>query len=128
MSYYPAADVPLTGNNQILQGTDWTRVFTAKDANGTAIDLSAYSSTPPRCQMRTTLAQADPPYFTPVCAWVNAALGQFRMTIANATSTAKGVGATVTGGVYQVEIVKNSDSTVERIQNGTWDMSPEVTR
>ena len=124
MSYYPNAVVDLTGNNAILQGTDWTRVFTAKDTNGNAIDLSAYDSTPPRCHMRVAIGDTTP-FFTPVCAWVNAALGQYRMTIANATSTAKPKAGAQ--GTYQVEIIKNSDSTVERIQTGSWSMDPEWT-
>lgn len=125
MSFYPNTVVNLTGNNQILQGTDWTRTFTAKDTGGTPIDLSGYDSVPPRCQMRVLIGDATP-FFTPTCAWVNAAGGQFRMTIPNATSSGKPNAPA--SGTYQVEIVKNSDSTVERIQTGEWAMDPEWVR
>lgn len=127
MSFYPNAVVDLTGNNQILQGTDWTRTFTAKDTGGTPIDLSAYDggTSVPRCQMRVLIGDVTP-FFTPTCAWVNSAGGQFRMTISAATSTAKP--NTPASGTYQVEIVKVSDGTIERIQTGSWSMDPEWVR
>lgn len=128
MSFVPAT-VDLTGTNQILQGTDWSRDF-AVTSGGNPVDLTNYTGTGAlvRCQFRSTVASTSV-VLTPTMSVVSPATdGIIRMTIAASVTTA--LANTTQSGVYDVEIVANNanGNTVERIIEGDWSIDPEVTR
>lgn len=128
MSFVPAT-VDLTGTNQILQGTDWTRDF-AVTSGGNPVDLTNYTGTGAiiRSQFRSTVAGTSV-ILTPTMSVVAPATdGIIRMTIPASVTTA--LANTTQSGVYDIEIVANNanGNTVERIIEGDWSIDPEVTR
>lgn len=123
MSFVPAT-VDLTGTNQILQGTDWVRDF-AVTSGGSPVDLSGYDNVVPRAQFRSTVSSGTV-VMTATMSWISSVGGTLRMTIPAAVTTA--LANTTQTGVYDVEIVKDSDGSIERIIKGSWSLDPEVTR
>lgn len=114
----------LTGANRIYQGATYSQpinlLLSASPAN-----LSAFGSTPPRCQFRLTVSSAAI-VLTPTMTWVNASLGQMLMSIPAATTTALGILANAIDGVYHVEIDNGTET--QRAVEGAFQISPECTR
>lgn len=113
----------------IEQGASFSKQFTLKDGNGTAIDITGYTF---RSQIRKTYS--DPgtvASFT--CAIVTAASGIFSIsltaveTAALQVPKASGAKKTLVQCAWDLEAVK-PDTTVLRIAEGIASISPEVTR
>lgn len=120
----------ISGDDQVVQGSDWIRVFVVKTSTGTPINLSEYVGGAIKCEFRDK-AIADGGVKNncpqPVCSFLNGgSAGEIQMYIANATSSA----ATKFSGVYSIEITHNTAPTVGYINEvfyGSWTMKKENT-
>jgi hypothetical protein len=108
-----------TYNLAIDQGTDFTITIVANDSTGTARNLTGYTG---NAQLRRSYASTTNVAFT-----VNIStpsIGEVTLTLANAKTANLKYGRYV----YDLELTKTSDSTVERILEGIVSVYPQVTR
>lgn len=108
-----------TYNLAIDQGTDFSANLTVKDTTGSLRNLTGYTG---RAQLRRSYASSSNVTFT-----VNIDTpsdGNVKITLANATTANLKYGRYV----YDVELTKNSDNTIERVYEGIATIYPEVTR
>lgn len=106
-------------NLVIDQGTDFSANLTVKDSTNTVRNLTGYTG---RAQLRRSYASSSNVTFT-----VNIDSptdGNVKITLANAATANLKYGRYV----YDVELTKTSDSTIERVYEGIATVYPEVTR
>ena len=108
-----------TYNLAIDQGTDFTYTITVVDATNTVRDLTGYTG---KAQLRRSYASTSNTEFT-----INIAApasGNVVITLSNAKTANLKYGRYL----YDVELTKTADSTIERIQEGIAVIYPQVTR
>ena len=108
-----------TYNLVIDQGTDFSANLTVKDSTNTVRNLTGYTG---RAQLRRSYASSSNVTFT-----VNIDTptdGNVKITLTNATTANLKYGRYV----YDVELTKTADSTIERVYEGIATVYPEVTR
>jgi len=103
------------------QGATFSRTLTIKDSNGDARDLSDYTA---RMQVRRRVSDT--------ATLIELTTENSRITLNENGQIALNLSATVTSGitddgVYDLEIIA-SDGTVERVVEGSFVLSREVTR
>ena len=103
------------------QGATFSRTLTIKDSNGDARDLSDYTA---RMQVRRRL--------TDTSTLIELTTENGRISLNSEGEVSLSIGATATaalsdGGVYDLELIA-SDGTVERVIEGNFVLSLEVTR
>ena len=120
------------GDDQVVQGSDWIRVFVVKDSLGAPINLSEYvGSGSPRAEFRDKAiadggATANCPQ--PAASFLNGGTaGEIQLLVTHALSTA----ATKFSGVYSIEIVFQTagptNGYVNEVFYGSWAMKKENT-
>ena len=121
-------------NFTIEQGTTVVKQFTYKDSTGAAVDLSGYSAS---MQIRETYTSSAP--ISTFSGSASASGSEGLSIITSAGTSTKGTielrieavtttAYTFTSAVYDLEITRNSDSTVSRLLQGSIALSPEVTK
>lgn len=108
-----------TYNLAIDQGADFSNTFTAKDSTNTVRNLTGYTG---RAQLRRSYASTSNVTFT-----VNIdtpADGNVKITLSNAATANLKYGRYL----YDLELTKTSDNTIERLYEGIVTVYPEVTR
>lgn len=108
-----------TYNLAIDQGTDFSANLTVKDSTNTPRNLTGYTG---RAQLRRSYASSSNVTFT-----VNIGTptdGNVKITLANTATANLKYGRYV----YDVELTKTADNTIERIYEGIATVYPEVTR
>jgi hypothetical protein len=103
------------------QGATFSRTLTIKDSNGDARDLSDYTA---RMQVRRRLSDTS--------TLIELTTENGRISLNSDGEVDLSIGATATasltdGGVYDLELIA-SDGTVERVIEGNFVLSLEVTR
>jgi hypothetical protein len=108
-----------TYNLAIDQGTDFTSTISVVDSTNTARDLTGYTG---KAQLRRSYASTSNTEFTINIA--SPATGNVVITLSNAKTANLKYGRYL----YDVELTKTADNTVERIQEGIAVIYPQVTR
>ena len=108
-----------TYNLAIDQGTDFTVTIVANDSTGTARNLTGYTG---NAQLRRSYASTTNVDFTVNIS--SPSTGEVTLTLANAKTANLKYGRYV----YDLELTKTSDSTVERVLEGVVTVYPQVTR
>lgn len=106
-------------NLAVDQGTDFSTTIDVNDDTGSARDLSGYTA---RAQLRRSYHSVSNTAFTITIN--NPSEGEVVISLSNAVTSNLRYGRYV----YDVELVKTSDSTVERILEGIITVYPEVTK
>jgi hypothetical protein len=106
-------------NLAIDQGTDFSTTIEVSDNTGSARDLTGYTG---RAQIRRSYHSVSNTAFT--VSINNPAEGEVIVSLTNAVTANLRYGRYV----YDVELVKTSDGTVERILEGVVTVYPEVTK
>lgn len=115
-----------TGDNIVVQGSDWYRVLTVRNSSGAALDMSEWAGTPPKCDFRNNNipdggVTTDMPQ--PTCSWLNGGSGgEIQVYISNGDSSA----ASVFEGVFSIEIT-HSSAQIAEVYYGNWEMTKETT-
>lgn len=112
------------GNYNIVcdQGSTFTRVLTWKNSNGTAVDLTNYTA---RMQVRTNYASSTS-LLTLTTENGGITLGGVAGTITLGASAASTAALAADTFVYDLEMITGSN--VTRLVEGTFEVTPEVTR
>lgn len=108
-----------TYNLAIDQGTDFTVTIVANDSTGTARSLTGYTGT---AQLRRSYASTTNVDFTVNIS--SPSTGEVTLTMANAKTANLKYGRYV----YDLELTKTADNTIERILEGIVTVYPQVTR
>lgn len=106
-------------NLAVDQGADFSAEILASDDTGTARDLTGYTG---RGQMRRSYYSTSNVAFTVTIPTPET--GEVQITLTNATTANLRMGRYV----YDIELVKTADGTVERLLEGIVTVYPEVTR
>lgn len=109
-----------TTNLTIDQGTTYSVTFTVTDETGSTRDLTAYTA---RAQMRRSYYTTSNTSFT-VNITSPGTEGEITLSLSSNQTTGLRPGRYV----YDVELVANASSTVERIVEGIVTVYPEVTK
>lgn len=127
----------MTGDlDQILERTDYERIFTIRDGNGVAIDMTEWDTVAPRCQFRNLPIKQNGQTTNcpqPILTWDNASGGRIKLRVPVSAYNAISSANLVTAGVYQIEVVHDGTGEptagkVARPFYGDWAIVPEVTQ
>ena len=106
-------------NQDINAGEDWIATLILKLANGTARNLTGYTIS---SKIKRHYKSVSPKETIAVTV-LDAAAGEIKLTLTNTQTSALAYGKWL----YDVELTKTSDSTKERVIEGTISIRPEVT-
>jgi hypothetical protein len=106
-------------NLSIDQGTDFTVTVVANDSTGTARNLAGYTG---NAQLRRSYASTTNVQFSANIS--SPSTGEITLSLDNAKTANLKYGRYV----YDLELTKSSDNTIERILEGIVTVYPQVTR
>lgn len=113
----------LTGDDAIIQGSDYARAFQFLDGDGAPVNLDGKSV---RGQLRPDFADITGVITaTLVCTVVNGPAGIVLVQLTNAVTQAIGTNGVLSG---KVDFEAYDASVVNRLSSGVWELSREVTR